>query len=127
MSKKTTFTTIGLAFLAVVLACGIVRYLFSDRPMVYGELKCQNNLDEIQELKIMWATENHKTAHDVVTWDDIRPYFPNWFGTNGPTCPAGGTYTLGRLDEVPRCSIPGHKLIPGNATIIDDKGQRKIN
>ena len=25
-------------------------------------------------------------------------------------CPAGGTYSVGNLDELPRCSVPGHAL-----------------
>ena len=27
-----------------------------------------------------------------------------------PKCPAGGTYAIGPIGEVPMCSIPGHKL-----------------
>ena len=29
---------------------------------------------------------------------------------NAPTCPQGGTYTLGQVQRKPTCTIPGHTL-----------------
>lgn len=41
-----------------------------------------------------------------------------------PHCPAGGIYTIGRIDELPTCSIPTHRLpgIPLKLFVEDEKG-----
>lgn len=74
---------------------------------------CINNLRQIDGAKQQWMVEQNKTINDVPTWDDIRDYVGR-SGTTGPvlTCPAGGTYTIGRLNASPTCSIggPGHTL-----------------
>lgn len=54
----------------------------------------------------MWALDNHKTTNDIPTWSDL-------IGKDGyiremPTCPEGGTYTIGRVGGRPKCSNPEH-------------------
>ena len=51
-----------------------------------------------------------------LTWEDIEPelasYAFQYKWSNGvPHCPDGGTYTLGRIGEPPKCSVggPDHK------------------
>lgn len=68
---------------------------------------CINNLRQIDAAKNEWALEGGKKPGDVPTEQDLKPYFKN--GTF-PTCPAGGTYTIGAIGNVPTCSIPKHKL-----------------
>ena len=65
--------------------------------------------------KFDWANNESKTTNDTPTWNDLRPYLPDWATnklvrwTNGtPICPDGGTYTIGRVGEPPRCSIGGY-------------------
>ena len=69
---------------------------------------CVNHQMQIDGAKQQWRVDNHKTANDVPTWTDLvgkGRYLPEV-----PICPDGGTYTLGRADDVPRCSIPTHRL-----------------
>ncbi|MGD0744940.1 MAG: hypothetical protein ABSA45_07280 [Verrucomicrobiota bacterium] len=66
---------------------------------------CINNLRQIDAAKNEWALEKGKTAPDIPTREDLLPYVRRW-----PVCPAGGTYAIGRVDEKPTCSIPGHQL-----------------
>src|SRR5215471_2882162 len=63
---------------------------------------CINNLRQICMAKEQWAKESHKTTNDAPTWDDLRGYLKPkpW------KCPNGGTYTIGRIGELPICSIP---------------------
>src|SRR5688500_5012977 len=68
---------------------------------------CVNRLRTIDASKYQWMLERHKTTNDVVTWDDVRPYLSRE-GKAIPVCPAGGTYALGRLGELPTCSILKH-------------------
>ena len=69
---------------------------------------CIARLRMIEGSKEQWMLDHHKTTNDVVSWDDIRPYLSR-DGKAIPVCPAGGTYTLGRLREFATCSIPEHK------------------
>lgn len=71
---------------------------------------CVNNLRLYDSAKQQWALENKKQATDTPTEDDLRPYLGR--GANGemPTCPDGGTYTIGAVGEKPTCSNPSHVL-----------------
>jgi hypothetical protein len=66
---------------------------------------CYNNLRQIESAKNEWALENGKTNGTLVTENDIKPYI--MLNTNGDflKCPLGGTYTIGRVGEDPKCSI----------------------
>jgi hypothetical protein len=71
---------------------------------------CINNLRQIDAAKQQWALENGKKTGDAVTEADIKPYIKLDADGNLPKCPAGGTYTIGKVGENPTCSIPGHEL-----------------
>ena len=68
---------------------------------------CINNLRMIDAAKQQWALENGKGPGDVPTMQDLEPYLKNGVF---PTCPAGGTYTIGAVSNAPTCSVPGHQL-----------------
>jgi outer membrane lipoprotein-sorting protein len=68
---------------------------------------CINNLRQIDAAKNEFALEKGKKNGDPVTATDIAPYI---MGGVLPKCPAGGTYTIGKVGEKPTCSIPGHEL-----------------
>ena len=70
--------------------------------------RCLVILDSIDGSKQAWAVE-HKMGPDALpTWDDLNPYIksppPSW-----AQCPSGGTYTIGRVRELPSCSIASHQ------------------
>ncbi len=66
---------------------------------------CCYNLLVIEATKQMWAWGT--SSKDEPSWADLRAGFPqDW--TNGvPFCPAGGTYTIGRVGEDAKCFIGG--------------------
>lgn len=69
---------------------------------------CVLNLRKIQICKELWAANESKTTNDVPSWNDLSPYFPDPKWSNGiPTCPAGGSYKIGRVGEQPTCSVSG--------------------
>lgn len=68
---------------------------------------CINILRQIDAAKNEWALEGGKKPGDVPTAQDLKPYFKSGVF---PSCPAGGTYTIGTVSNAPTCSIPGHKL-----------------
>jgi hypothetical protein len=64
---------------------------------------CVNNLRQLEGAKQQWALEFQKGTNDAPTWDDLRPFLkPKFY------CPQGGAYSLGRVDELPSCSITEH-------------------
>ena len=71
---------------------------------------CINNLRQIDAAKNEWALEKRKAAGTSVAEADIKPYIKLDANGNLPRCPAGGTYTIGKVGEKPTCSIPGHEL-----------------
>ena len=73
---------------------------------------CINNLRMIEGAKNEWALENNKKAGDMPTQADLTHFLKNG---QFPTCPVGGTYTVGSVGELPTCSKPGHRL-PENPT-----------
>jgi hypothetical protein len=71
---------------------------------------CINNLRQIDAAKQQWALENGKKAADVPTRSDLQPFIGRTPRGPWPVCPQGGQYTIGPVDQLPACSIPGHSL-----------------
>ena len=73
---------------------------------------CISALRQIDAAKQEWALRYHKSTNDIPSLNDLQPIIlPG--ETNEPlvfVCPKGGTYTIGRVDEAPKCSFPGHAL-----------------
>src|SRR5206468_12057348 len=105
-------TTFALSLIMLTLFAVAIPSFIRARRTTAGWPRCVHNLMQIDSTKDLWMKDNGKTTNDLPTWEDLRPYFQDWFvkewGTNGrPICPAGGTYILGRAGEPPRCSIGG--------------------
>ena len=65
---------------------------------------CIANLRDFDSAKQQWALENGKT-NGIVTWADIKPYLGRGPEGSLPKCPQGGTYTIGKIGELPTCSL----------------------
>src|SRR5690349_8040384 len=57
--------------------------------------RCHLNLMQLEVTKDVWAANESKSTNDTPSWEDLRPYFPGTWSNSIPTCPAGGTYTIG--------------------------------
>lgn len=69
---------------------------------------CQENLKQIENAKERWAMDNHRDAKDTPTMAELA--VPGLYLRSVPACPGGGSYTIGRLDQLPTCSLGG---VPG--------------
>jgi len=108
------YLIIAAAVLVVLLMIGTI--IVGPRAMLLhifarftapSQQSCINNLRQIDGASQQWALENHKMTSDVPAWSDIQPYL------KGPlSCPQGGTYILGRVQDLPKCSVAGHRLPP---------------
>jgi hypothetical protein len=89
---------------------------------------CRQNLDRIQAAKRRIA-ESRGTAVGAVTWEEVlavmypekarRGITPALVQELMPRCPAGGTYTLGNLQDLARCSIgTNNNMDPADDHII---------
>ena len=67
---------------------------------------CRANLRQIQAAKEQWAMATNQRETATPEWDDLVPTFMQ----QQPSCPSGGTYTIGNLGTNPRCNITGHSL-----------------
>ncbi|HTL54219.1 MAG TPA: hypothetical protein VL361_01015 [Candidatus Limnocylindrales bacterium] len=68
---------------------------------------CVNNLRQLDGAKQVWALEHHKTTNYCPSLNDLNGYVRRPL-----ICPRGGTYSLGRVDELPKCSIGGAHRLP---------------
>lgn len=102
MSIKLKMTLIGVAAVAILLGCFVLNRLRKNSC-------CVCELEQIEGAKQFWAEMYHKTTNDVPTLDDLQPIV--FAGRTNLAlvfvCPSGGTYTIGRVGERPRCSIGG--------------------
>ncbi len=68
----------------------------------------------IRLAKEIWVSDMNATRSP--NWDELRRLLAECCPgprTNGqPVCPEGGVYTIGALNEPPRCSIGGRHAIP---------------
>jgi hypothetical protein len=107
-SRKLKFVFLVAACVTVALACAVPGFIHA-RLMAASNC-CICNLRLIDSAEQQWGLERHKSTNDIPTWDDLRPYLGSEKNFPLPVCPNGGTYRLGRLEEKPKCSFPGHTL-----------------
>ena len=67
---------------------------------------CITNLMCIGAAKEQWAILNGKQDGDEVIQTEVDSYVKNL----PAECPSGGSYTYGKVAELPTCSVPGHAL-----------------
>jgi hypothetical protein len=77
---------------------------------------CAIHLRQIEGAKEHWVVENRKTTNDIPSWDDIRPYLGH---EEVPRRPDGGTYILGRVGDLPRCSL-GPSFVGGKSRMLTE-------
>ena len=67
---------------------------------------CVVNLKELDGLKAVWAMKFNKATNDMPSEADLLNVDTS--KEHIPTCPGGGTYTIGRIGDPPSCTISEH-------------------
>jgi prepilin-type N-terminal cleavage/methylation domain-containing protein len=67
---------------------------------------CINNLRLLVHAKQQWATKEQKQQTDTPADTDLGPYLKNGY----PSCPSGGSYTIGAVSANPTCDQAEHAL-----------------
>lgn len=94
---------IVIAILGIILAVALPQFQTARRGA--HARACQHNLKQILGAKERWAMDTNRSPSDTPNWGDL--VVPGVYLKHQPYCPANGTYTVGRLDELPQCSIGG--------------------
>ena len=107
--KSGVFLAFGLVWAFLILAISLP----SIRPArsTAQRNSCIAYLKQIDGAKAQWASEKKPEASVVPQLSDLALYLKQG---QLPICPTGGTYTLGAVNEPPRCShaAKGHTLTP---------------
>jgi hypothetical protein len=99
--------TLGFTALVFVL---ITSWPRDQHATISLSAECMNNLRLIDEAKQKWASETHHGPNDTPTIADLTPYLKNG---KFKKCPRGGTYTIGKVGDVPTCSL-GTNVVPAH-------------
>ncbi len=105
-SARAAFTLIEI--MIVVLIIGILLSIavpnFVKTRETTRSKSCIENLHKLQGAKEMWAMDNNAPPDSAVNGaTDLVPEYLRLL----PTCPSGGTYTLGAVNTIPTCSTGG--------------------
>ena len=108
MKFKNAFAWILAGVICLIILANIVPNSRRHRG-TSSTNRCINTLRQLDGAKQQWALEHQKKPADVPTWSDICPYIGrdpvNAGCETNLICPEGGSYRLGRLDELPTCSL----------------------
>jgi len=70
------------------------------------ENACIANLKQIDGGKALWAMDNNQPSTATPIWANLVTDYIQV----QPTCPSGGTYTIGNMATAPACDQAGHAL-----------------
>jgi hypothetical protein len=100
---KSILRLVGACLLIFVLSgCGKGD---DQKPVAEGSsMVCAGNLRVLDAAKRHWVEDHNAGLNDTPTMEDLQPYTRHGIGK----CPSGGTYTIGKVGELPQCSIPAH-------------------
>lgn len=100
---------VGLVWAVLILAISLPS-IVPARPFAQRN-SCIAYLKQIDAAKAQWASEAKPDSSTTPQLASLAPFLK---GSVLPVCPAGGTYTLGTVNEPPRCSHAdkSHTLTP---------------
>jgi len=67
---------------------------------------CIANLKQVDGAKTLWALDTGAATGAAVAMTDLVTAYIK----ATPSCPAGGTYTIGAIGTEPTCTVSGHVL-----------------
>lgn len=113
-SKKAGFTLVEImivvAIIGLLAAIAIPNFV---RARATSQTNaCINNLRQIDGAKQQWALENHQNSTATPGQPSLQVYLGRGSAGGWPTEPAGGSYTVNQVNQVPTCSIGGAHVLP---------------
>ncbi len=116
MSKSKKIVGLSCGVLVILLVAAVAAVKRSSREHGCWH-ECRDNCCLMEDAKKLCAEYGRLAAGTVVDWKDIQPYFASsqyWpmhrpSPTGVPQCPAGGTYTIGKIGSRSICAVPYHQ------------------
>jgi hypothetical protein len=116
MSKRKKIALVCCGVLVALLAAAAYAVQRNGREHGWWH-ECRDNCWLIDDAKRICAEKLSLAVRTVVVWPDIQPYLTNsqyWAvqrlsPSEVPTCPAGGTCTVGNIGSWSMCSTPYHQ------------------
>jgi prepilin-type N-terminal cleavage/methylation domain-containing protein len=109
-SRKSGFTLVEIMIVVAIigLLAAIAIPNFVKARAASQKNACIANLKQIDGAKATWALEQKKGNSDTPTDGDL--YGSDKYIRTQPSCPGGGTYTLGNVMTKPACDKTDHIL-----------------
>jgi prepilin-type N-terminal cleavage/methylation domain-containing protein len=108
--RRSTSAFTLLEIMIVVTLIGVLAAIalpsFHQSVMKTQARACITNLKSIDMAKAQWMADARKAAEATPTDADL--FGEDKYLREKPSCPAGGTYTLGAGGARPVCNVPGH-------------------
>jgi competence protein ComGC len=107
-SRKRAFTlaeTCLVVCLVAILSSTAIPNLFGARDRAKSN-SCIINLTQIDAAKEMLKVDKGLHDADVPLRSQLVPKYMRAF----PECPAGGTYSINSIQNLPTCSVRGHQI-----------------
>ena len=102
------YVNLALSIIVIPMMLAIAIPNFVKARTTAQQNVCIAHLKMLDLAKEQWGLENKKELTDTPTMGELVG--PSLYIKTTPVCPAGGSYTIGSLNELPTCSFAGHQL-----------------